>query len=357
MKPWLFYSEDCLRHLTAGHPESPERLKSILKALEDANLLTHTQIVEPRQATADFIERIHAPTYMQRFQRFCEQAGDGQRIDEDTVVSEGSYGAALRSAGAAIHLVEALSSGECPTGFTLTRPPGHHAMPGYVMGFCFFNNVALAALYALEHLGIERVAILDWDAHHGNGTEYIFYRDPRVLCVSWHQDPNWPGTGRIEDMGEGPGLGSTLNIPLPLNFGEQAFLQTYRQLVEPALQRFAPQLILVSAGYDAHHADILTQMGMSASGFAKLTETVMQTAARLGQKVGFILEGGYKLEALSASVAATVSTLLNEQAQAWKEDLGPIPEVDEAALVPLIEKINGMHPLLLNSVESMKGGL
>ena len=347
MKPWLFYSEACLGHLTAGHPESPERLQGILKALDEYKLLQGSHLLEPRAADADFIARIHAPEYVQGFLNFCQGAGSGQRIDEDTVVSEGSYEAALRSAGSALHLVEALSSEQCDTGFTLTRPPGHHAMPGYLMGFCFFNNVALAALYAIEKLGLERVAILDWDAHHGNGTEYIFYRDPRVLFVSWHQDPNWPGTGRIGDIGEGPGLGTSLNIPLPVNSGELSFLKSYQQLVEPALQRFDPQLILVSAGYDAHHADILTQMGMTSTGFARLTESLMQTAEKMGQvKVGFVLEGGYHLEALAASAAATVHTLVHEGADTWKEVLAPPAVVDETALDALMEKIKEHHPLL-----------
>jgi len=345
--PWLFYSQACLQHLTAGHPESPERLRAILKQLDLSGLLAHLPQFEPSPIDTALLRRIHQPAYIASFERFCQQAGQGTRIDEDTVVSEGSYAAAQHAAGAAIHLTEALISERCNSAFALIRPPGHHAMPQHLMGFCFFNNVALAALYALEQLGLQRVAILDWDAHHGNGTEHIFYRDPRVLTVSWHQDPNWPGTGHVSDLGEGPGLGYNLNIPLPAGSTYPVFAQTYTQVVQPALARFQPQLLLVSAGYDAHHADSLTDMGLSASGFARLTELIMQGAESLGvEKVGFLLEGGYNLEALAHSVTATLRTLSHQEAQHEAEPFSAPPEHDSSSVSTLIEQLQNMHPLL-----------
>ena len=198
--PFLFYSRDFLDHLTAGHPESPERIRSVLQGLDTHHLLSKLKQVEPPKLADALLYRIHSPHYIQRFAQFSAQAGQGQRIDEDTVVSTGSYPAAQKAAGAAVSMVDALLSGQCDTAFALVRPPGHHAMPHYLMGFCFFNNIALAALHAIEQHQLTRVAIIDWDAHHGNGAEAIFYNDPRVFTVSWHQDPNWPGTGHIDEV-------------------------------------------------------------------------------------------------------------------------------------------------------------
>lgn len=349
-KPMLFYTSECLTHLTAGHPESPERLATIWQRLETQDILKHLQLQTPQPVKLKLLERIHQPAYLDSLERFAQTSGSGRRIDEDTVVSEGTYGAALAAAGAAVEMVEALVSDRCQQAFSLIRPPGHHAMPGYLMGFCFFNNIALAALYALEALGLQRIAILDWDAHHGNGTEHIFYRDPRVLTVSWHQAPNWPGTGAWQDQGEGPGWGYSLNVPLPQGSGYSAFERSWSQVVYPALQRFNPQMILVAAGYDAHHADGLTQMGMTATGFACLTELIMQGAEQLGiEKVGFVLEGGYHLEALANSVYATLATLLNQQAQPFAEHLGEPGE----ALGSIDQMILNLqaHPLLAKETQ------
>lgn len=345
-EPWLFYPEACLAHLTAGHPESPERLQRIWQRLQTLEILPNLRVQAPRPVSLELVQRIHQPAYMSSLQRFCDQAGTGRRIDEDTVVSEGTYPAVLAAAGAAVEMVEALASARCQQAFSLVRPPGHHAMPGYLMGFCFFNNIALAALYALEQLGLQRIAILDWDAHHGNGTEHIFYQDPRVLTVSWHQDPNWPGTGAWQDQGEGPGLGYCLNLPLPKGAGAEAFVLSWQRAVLPALERFQPQLLLVAAGYDAHHADRLTDMGMTATGFARLTEAIMQGAERLGQiPVGFVLEGGYDLEGLSNSVSATLLTLLHQEARPVAEATAP-PESDVLPAVQTLIQNLQTHPLL-----------
>lgn len=346
-EPWLLYPEACLAHLTAGHPESPERLQVIWQALEKHRILNHLRLQSPRPVPLELVQRIHQPAYMQSLQRFCDQAGSGRRIDEDTVVSQGTYPAILAAAGAAVEMVEALVSDRCQQAFSLVRPPGHHAMPGYLMGFCFFNNIALAALYALEQLGLQRIAILDWDAHHGNGTEHIFYQDPRVLTVSWHQDPNWPGTGAWQDQGEGAGSGYSLNVPLPIGSGLQAFTLTWQQVVLPALKRFAPQLLLVAAGYDAHHGDRLTDMGMTATGFAHLTEQIMQGAEQLGNlPVGFVLEGGYNLEGLSNSVSATLLTLLHQEARPFSEQMPAPAESDSAAALQALIQDLQTHPLL-----------
>lgn len=347
--PWLYYSESFLGHETGGHPESPERLRQIHRTLEAEGIKRHLVQRVPQPVDRRLLERLHQPAYLRQLESFCAGSSVARRIDEDTITSSGSWQAALEAAGAAVGMTEALLTDKCDTAFSLVRPPGHHAMPAHTMGFCLFNNVALAALHALDS-GLERVAILDWDAHHGNGTEHMFYRDPRVLFVSWHQDPNWPGTGKVEDIGEGPGEGYNLNIPLPVGYGDAAFLTTYARLVEPALEKFRPQLILISAGYDAHHADILTHMGLTATGFGRLTEAVMQTATRLCRgKAGFLLEGGYHVQALANSVSATLQTLLAQQATPFAETLGPAPAVDMLALDKLIEKIRTVQPLLQES--------
>lgn len=342
--PFLFYSRDFLNHLTAGHPESPERLRTILNRLDEYQILSKLQQVEPTQLENTLLYRIHSPHYVQRFAQFSAQAGQGQRIDEDTVVSTGSYPAAQKAAGAAVDMVNALLDDQCDTAFALVRPPGHHAMPHYLMGFCFFNNIALAALHGIEQHQLTRIAILDWDAHHGNGAEAIFYNDPRVYTLSWHQDPNWPGTGPIEATGAGPGKGFNLNIPLPKGSGRTAFLETFQALVAPVLRDYGPQLILVAAGYDAHHADTLTEMGMDASDFAELTAAILSLSHEINCKTGFLLEGGYHLEALSNSVTATLMTLLHQEAKPFKESFLTQSRHPEPSVTSLITKIQAQHP-------------
>lgn len=342
--PFLFYSREFLEHLTAGHPESPERLNTILKRLDEYQLLSKLRCIEPQKIPESLLYRIHSPHYVERFAQFSAQAGQGERIDEDTVVSTGSYPAAQKAAGAAVDMVNALLNDQCDTAFALVRPPGHHAMPHYLMGFCFFNNIALAALHGIEQHKLTRIAILDWDAHHGNGAEAIFYNDSRVYTISWHQDPNWPGTGHIDETGAGPGQGFNLNIPLPKASGRNAFLDTFHALVAPVLRDYRPQLILVAAGYDAHHADTLTEMGMCASDFSELTAAILQLSQEVGSKTGFLLEGGYHLEALSNSVTATLMTLLHQEAKPFKESLRVQYALPEPSVSALIAKIKAQHP-------------
>jgi acetoin utilization deacetylase AcuC-like enzyme len=300
--------------------------------------------VEPLKLPNALLYRIHSPHYIQRFAQFSAQAGQGQRIDEDTVVSTGSYPAAQKAAGAAVGMVDALLNRQCDTAFALVRPPGHHAMPHYLMGFCFFNNVALAALHALEQHQLTRVAIIDWDAHHGNGAEAIFYNDPRVFTISWHQDPNWPGTGHMDEVGAGPGKGFNLNIPLPKGSGRNAFLETLKTLVSPVLKDYAPQLILVAAGYDAHHADTMTEMGMQANDFAELTAAILDLSQSVDCPTGFLLEGGYHLEALSNSVTATLMTLVHQETKIFKESFCAPDALSAPDISPLITEIKAQHP-------------
>lgn len=349
-KPLLYYADVFLKHQTPDHPESPLRLETILKRLHDSHLWQELPHRSPTPIAEDLLFSLHDPAYVRMLERFCNSAGTGQRIDENTVVSEGSYRAALLAAGAAVNLVEALLAGECQSAFCLARPPGHHAMPAYTMGFCLFNNVALAARHALNQ-GLKRVMILDWDAHHGNATEHMFYSDPRVLFVSWHQTPNWPGTGALEDRGEGAGFGTNVNLPMPMRYGNAEYLRTFKEIIEPLAEAYRPELILVSAGYDAHLADLLTNMGLTARGYSEMTAEVMKLAERhCGGKVGFILEGGYNVTALAASVDGTLQTLVKEDVVSPEEPFLPLDvKHNPDELSALIAKVKLIQPLLNGS--------
>ncbi|HUB76745.1 MAG TPA: histone deacetylase, partial [Solirubrobacteraceae bacterium] len=227
----------------------------------------------------------------------------------DTVVGEASWEAALRSAGGAVELVERLLSGSARTGFAAGRPPGHHAKPARAMGFCLFNNVALAATHALHAHGLARVLVIDWDVHHGNGTQDIFAASSQVYYVSIHQDGIYPNTGPATELGVGEGDGFTLNLPVPAFSGDEVFVALLERRVLPLARDFEPQLVLVSAGYDAHLADPLAECHVTEAGFARMTALVRELCAELGAPLGLVLEGGYSLDALAASVDATLAEL------------------------------------------------
>src|SRR4051812_8034006 len=253
------------------------------------------------------LRAVHPATYIDEI-RFMAERGGGA-LDPDTVISEGSYIAALHAAGGACALVEALVAGEASVGFSGLRPPGHHAEPRTAMGFCFFNNVAVAARHALDSLGLERVFILDWDVHHGNGTNDVFSGSREVLFASIHQYPWYPGTGPLSDVGSGEGLGFSLNLPVPSGSGEDVWLSMVEHVVVPAARAFSPQLVLVSAGYDAHRDDPLGTCTLQTSSFAAMALWMRALADSLGVPVGAVLEGGYDLPALAASCAASLEAL------------------------------------------------
>ena len=237
--------------------------------------------------------------------REVSEAGGGA-FDPDTVASAGSWRAALHAAGGACALADALMAREAPLGFSGLRPPGHHAEPARAMGFCLFNNVAVAAQHALDALGVERVFVLDWDVHHGNGTNDIFHSSPSVLFASIHQSPHYPGTGELSDAGSGEGEGFSLNLPVPPRSGESTWLPLVEHVVVPVAREFRPQLILVSAGFDAHRADPLADCRLETESFAAMARHVRALGGELGAPVGAVLEGGYDLDALAASVAAAL---------------------------------------------------
>jgi acetoin utilization deacetylase AcuC-like enzyme len=250
---------------------------------------------------------VHPPEYVAQIRQVSEAGGGA--FDPDTVASAGSYQAALHAAGGACAMVDALVAGDAGVAFAGLRPPGHHAEPAVAMGFCLFNNVAVAARHALDSLGVERVLVLDWDVHHGNGTNDIFHSDPRVLFTSIHQWPLYPGTGPLTDVGAGPGEGFTINLPVPPGSGEDVWLSLVEHVVVPAALAFEPRLVLVSAGFDAHRDDPLADCRLEVGDFAQMGLHVRSLADRLGVPVGAVLEGGYDLSALARSCAASLEAL------------------------------------------------
>ncbi len=290
-----------------GHPERARRLAAVLQAPEAAGVGDAIRLLEPREATTAELGLVHPPDYLEVLERFC--AAGGGDIDGDTRASAGSWRAGKLAAGAGLAAVEALRRGEGDAAFLAVRPPGHHALATRPMGFCLINNVAVVAANLAEQG--ERVLVLDWDAHHGNGTEAIFWDDPRVLYVSTHQYGGfYPGTGALDDVG-GPGArGDTLNLPFPAGTTGDVYLRALDEVVTPAVEQFVPTWVLVSAGYDAHRADPLTDLRLSAGDFADIARRVARYAPSPGRLVLF-LEGGYDLDALTTSVGATLAAVLD----------------------------------------------
>jgi acetoin utilization deacetylase AcuC-like enzyme len=296
--------EAFLDHLPGGgHPERPARLEAVLAGIEAAGVADALVPVAPRPATRQELERVHGPAYLDAMEQFCRHGGGW--VDADTATSAGSWRAAVLAAGAGPDAIERLDQGEADAAFIAVRPPGHHALAGQAMGFCLINNVAVAAA-ALAARG-ERVLIVDWDAHHGNGTQAIFYQDPRVLYVSMHQFPFYPGTGRLEETGAGEGAGYTINFPLPAGTTGDVYRAAIDQVVVPAAAAFQPTWVIASAGFDAHRDDPLTDMGLTSGDYADLAELVMGLAAP-GHRLA-VLEGGYDLRALADSAGACVARL------------------------------------------------
>jgi len=287
------------------HPERGERLLAVRAGLAQAAVdgsLRYTRL-HAADATDEQLTRVHEPAYIESIGHLAGRSG---YLDSDTYLSPGSVPAARRAAGAAIALVEALHGG-VRFGFAVPRPPGHHALADRAMGFCLLNNVAVAAAHA-RSLGYERVLLLDWDVHHGNGTEAIFYGDPSVLFMSLHQYPNYPGTGAAKDLGRGDGRGRTVNLPLPPGAADDTYAAAFERIVAPIIEQFAPDFTLVSCGFDAHERDPLAQMALSSQAYGAMTS---QLLAALPAKcpVGLVLEGGYDLVALKESSQAVIRAL------------------------------------------------
>jgi acetoin utilization deacetylase AcuC-like enzyme len=300
--PLLLSHPTSLLHETGwGHPERVDRMHAIGAELERRDWLGFERREAPR-ATEEQLLAVHTPEHVTAVRETSEREG---AFDLDTPTSSGSWEAALHSAGGACALVEALLRGGERAGFSILRPPGHHAERSRAMGFCLFANVSVAARHALDSLGAERVFVLDWDVHHGNGTNAIFHESREVLFASIHQYPFYPGTGPLSDVGSGEGEGFSINLPVPAGAGEDLFCGLVEHVVLPAARSFEPDLVLVSAGYDAHRDDPVGGCALATASYAELTRQVLT----LGKPVGCVLEGGYDLDALALSVAETMEVL------------------------------------------------
>jgi acetoin utilization deacetylase AcuC-like enzyme len=284
------------------HPERPARLQAVADGLERSGLGSDLRTLDPRVATRAELERVHPAAHLDHLEEVCAQ---GAHFDADTPASPRSWLAALTAAGAGLAAADALAHGDGEGAFLAVRPPGHHARATQAMGFCLMNNVAVLAA-ELRERG-DRVAVVDIDAHHGNGTQEIFYSDPDVLYVSLHEWPLYPGTGRLDETGAGPGQGSTCNVPLPAGATGDVYLRAFDDVVEPLLARFAADWLLISAGFDAHRDDPITGLGLSAGDYAELFRRLLATAPT-GRTITF-LEGGYSLSGLRDSVAASIPVL------------------------------------------------
>jgi acetoin utilization deacetylase AcuC-like enzyme len=307
---WLEHPSS-LRHDTGAHPERAERMVAIDRELSARNWLGFERVISPA-IDRTLLETVHPPAYVASIERVC--ATGGGFLDLDTVVSPDSFEAALHAAGGAVRMVDLLLDDSASYAFSAHRPPGHHATQSTAMGFCLFNNVALAARHALDARGLDRVMILDWDVHHGNGTNDIFHDTDQVLFVSIHQSPLYPGTGPASDVGSGQGRGFTVNLPVPPGADDRMFCSLVDRVAVPLARAYAPQLVLISAGYDAHREDPLGQCAVTETGYAAMTRSMRAIGRALDAPLGCVLEGGYALDALARSVAATLAALVEPPA-------------------------------------------
>ena len=350
------YDPVFLKHDMPGHPENRHRLEAIMQRLAESGVLERLSPVPARPATRAELEAVHRPSYVDRVQALAD--GGGGYLDPDTYVRAGSFEAAGMAAGGAIEAVLAVLDGRVANAFALVRPPGHHAMAGHGMGFCLFGNVAVASSAARQAHpsspvagaspvggagGVERILIVDFDVHHGNGTQAMVADDPSICFVSTHQYPFYPGSGAVDEIGRGPARGTLVNMPLSPGAGDGTFRALYEQVLAPLARRFRPNLVLVSAGYDAHWDDPLAGLALSLSGYASLTRTLVELADELcGGRIVFVLEGGYHQEVLASGVLNTFYALLGDTTVVDPLGSSPRPEPDASACVALLRKMHGL---------------
>jgi acetoin utilization deacetylase AcuC-like enzyme len=343
----LYYDPQFLEHDTLGHPESADRVAGAWKLLRESGLTRRCALPACRDATLDELTQVHTQHHIDFMRRVVEQGPVYVTSVQDTIANKGTFIAAVRSAGAVVGATAAVVSGEFGAAYCLVRPPGHHAIPDAPMGFCFFNNVAVAAKHAVANLGVDRVAVIDIDIHHGNGTQDVFYADPSVLYVSTHQFPYYPGTGHWREAGEGAGLGYTLNLSLPGGCGDVEYAQAFEAVIEPKVRAYRPDLVIVSAGYDAHHGDPIdgARMRLSSAGYASLIRRCCDLASECcSGRVVVALEGGYNLTALSWSVRNSIEVLLGDPVT--EDPIGPAPPLPSPPnIAPLLAALRELHGL------------
>lgn len=333
----LVYHPDYLIHTQADHPERKERLEHILETLSNQKLEKRLQFIEPFYATVEQVARVHDPIHIRSVDEACRRGRN--YLDMDTYIVPRSYEIALLAAGGALKGLQVIMEGDLNRVFALVRPPGHHAERDRAMGFCLFNNIAVAAQTARQEYGLERVAIVDWDVHHGNGTAQIFAQDPAVLFISTHQSPAYPGTGHFRDAGRGAGAGFTVNIPLPSGSGDADYLLFVDRVIVPILNSYKPEILMISAGQDAYYKDPLAGMELTAHGFYRIAEALAQIADRWCKgRILLCLEGGYHLQ----GQAGLVLQILNAVGR-WSlpvPEQSPVDRPSAAVSIRLEEVIN-----------------
>lgn len=345
MLPAVLYDPLVLDHETGDHPENAGRLIRTIALLRERGLWDRLQHVAPKPAPREILNATHQAEYLDLIHLHAQQGG--AYLTADTPFGPHSYDAAVMASGAAIGAVDAVLDGAAPSAFALVRPPGHHAGPAEGMGFCLINHAAVAARHAVLNRGLERVLLVDYDVHHGNGTQDIFYTDPAVLYFSTHQYPAYPGTGAAREIGSGAGLGTTVNVPLPAGVGDEGHLAALEQILVPVAREFRPQLILVSAGYDSHWRNTAylnsIRMAVTVTGFGQWVRLLNDLARELCEgRLVFTLEGGYDPDALAWSVDATFRVLLGEPVE---DGIGPAPARSEPDISDLILEYRRIHGL------------
>jgi acetoin utilization deacetylase AcuC-like enzyme len=322
-----------LKHFAGrSHPERPQRIEVMIEMAETLRR-PGLKFLTPREATLDEIAMCHRPDYIAEVEHTASI--DRFDFDPDTHSSRESYQTALLAAGGVLTAVQAVADGDANNAFAIVRPPGHHALPNRAMGFCFFNNLAIAANWLIKVRGLKRVMVVDWDVHHGNGTQEMFYESPELLYTSIHQFPHYPGTGSTHEIGYGPGIGYTVNIPMPAEFGDAEYLRVFDRLIMPMGRHFKPEFILVSAGFDCHFRDPLAQMRVSEVGFAAMAQRVNRLAAECcGGKVVAALEGGYDLDAIAESGRAVIEEFGRDDDQPIRADQ------NGDRVMPIVERIS-----------------
>ncbi len=312
-KTAIIYTPKYLDHKSGrGHPESPKRLKWIMKELNNSGLLNSEKcsLVEPEPAKIEDVELVHESDYIRLVKKVSERGGGILDLG-DTVVSAKSFDTALFAVGGAINAVNLVMERRVQNAFALVRPPGHHAGPYYAMGFCLFNNIAIAATHLLRNFNLNRILILDVDTHHGNGTQEIFYETDKVLYVSLHHDPKgFPGTGFADEVGDDNGMGYTVNIPFPFHTDDQIYIRAMNEIVLPIVRQYKPQFILVSAGFDGHYSDPIGELSLSTFSYTETFEKILTLASQLcNGKLVVVLEGGYSQEFLGTITAAVIAKM------------------------------------------------
>jgi acetoin utilization deacetylase AcuC-like enzyme len=342
---YLKHDTGILNNIAGPSLEKVQKFKAIIHHLEKSKIKQRLTVIKPRPATIEELAAVHHKQYISYIQEFTREGGG--LLEPYTVVSPDSYEVATYAAGGAIRATEAVMDGRVNSAFALVRPPGHHATSHQAMGFCLFNNIAVSAKYALAAYGLERVAIIDFDVHHGNGTQEIFNDNPQVLYVSVHEFPSYPGSGSLEETGSGKAKGTKVNVPLGAGSSDSEYLQVFEQVIAPIVRRFKPQLLLVSAGYDPHWADAIGRMNVTTSGFARIVSILKRLAEELcNSRLVFYLEGGYNDTALATSVKATFDVLLGNTD--IEDLLGEPPLrllVPNINIAPLIQSIKRIHNL------------